>query len=135
MKRATDKYDSEILINAGFKVKPDMMWRLTSELNQPIAILEEYRPNSRLFYAPAFTLSLLLDSVPKFTSYGWFTIRYSHRANAYLVGYVDDEDSFTKVYAMGDLLDAVFYLLLWTLKNPEVVTEGKIYIGADEGDD
>ena len=121
MKRATDKYDSEALIKAGFNVKPDMMWRLTSELGRPVAVLEEYRPDSNLYYAPAFTLSLLLDSVPKFTSYGWFTIRYSQRAEAYLIGYVDDEDAFTKVFAMSDLLDAVAMLLMWTLDNPEVV--------------
>ena len=121
MKRATDKHDSEALIKAGFNVKPDMMWRLTSEIGRPIAVLEEYRPNSNLFYAPAFTLSLLLDQVPKFTAYGWFTLRYSCRAESYLIGYVDDEDAFVKVFASSDLLDAVVMLLMWTLENPEVV--------------
>lgn len=128
MKRATDKHDSEALIKAGFNVKPDMMWRLTSKVGRPITVLEEYRPDSNLYYAPAFTLSLLLDSVPKFTSYGWFAIRYSHRAEAYLIGYVDDEDAFTKVFAMSDLLDAVVMLLRWTLENPEVVTIGEAYL-------
>lgn len=121
MKRATDKHDSEALIKAGFNVKPDMMWRLTSELGRPIAVLEEYRPNLNLFYAPAFTLSLLLDQVPKSTSYGSFTLRYSFRAESYLIGYVDDEDAFVKVFASSDLLDAVVMLLMWTLENPEVV--------------
>ena len=121
MKRATDKHDSEALIKAGLNVKTDMMWRLTSEVGRPIAVLEEYRPNSNLFYAPAFTLSLLLDQVPKFTAYVWFALRYSSRAESYLIGYVDDEDAFVKVFASSDLLDAVVMLLMWTLENPEVV--------------
>ena len=133
MKQATDKYDSEKLIKAGFNVKPDMMWRLTTEIGRPITVLEEYKPNSNLFYAPAFTLSLLLDSVPKFTSYGWLAIRYSHRAEAYLIGYVDDEDAFTKAFAMSDLLDAVVMLLMWILENPEVVAVGEAYLkGGDQ---
>ena len=127
MKRATDKYDSEELIKAGFKVEPDMMWSLTIDKRRPTTFLDDYRPNSILFYAPAFTLSLLLDSVPKATTYGWFAIRYSRRAEAYLIGYVDEEDAFTKVFAMSDLLDAVVMLLMWTLKNPEVVEAGEAF--------
>ncbi len=131
MKQATDRYDSEKLINAGFKVKPDLMWKLKSDLRHPMTVLEEYNPNTRLYVAPAFSLALLLDAVPKFTSYGWFAIKYNLRADAYLVGYVDDEDAFTKVYGLAELIDAVVCLLLWTLENPEVVYKGEEYLGKE----
>ena len=45
---------------------------------------------------------------------------------------MDDEDAFTKVFAMSDLLDAVVMLLRWTLENPEVVTVGEAYMKGGE---
>lgn len=131
MKRATDRFDSEKLINAGFKVKPDLMWNLKSDNRYPMIVLERYNPKTRLYVAPAFSLALLIDAVPKFTTYGWFAIKYNLRADAYLVGYVDDEDNFTKVYGLANLIDAIVYLLLWTLENPEVVKEGEKYLGKE----
>ena len=127
MKRATDKSQYEKLIKAGFDVAPDMMLCYTTRTDKPNPRLEDYcestAKSSRLFICPAWSLSLLIESLPKFTYYGWFAIEWKRRTQTYFVGYQDDEGAFMKAFPQPDLLDAVFYTLLWTLEHPEVVTQ------------
>ena len=132
MRRATDKVEYKKLIDAGFTVKPDVMWNYTMRTDKPNPYLSDYcettEKSSTMFICPAWSLSLLIESVPKFTSYGWFAIKYNLRTKHYLAGYVDDEDAFNQVFGALDLIGAIVDLLLWTLDNPDFVAEGKKYL-------
>lgn len=131
MKQATDKYQYEVLTKAGFKVAPDLMWFYTTLKDRPNPYLQSYCETSarhgNLYICPAWSLSLLIESIPKVTSYGWFAIEWKQRSQTYFVGYQDDEGAFMKAFPQSDLLDAVYYTLLWTLENPEVVHECQEY--------
>ena len=42
MRRATDKVEYKKLIEAGFKVKPDLMWNYTMRTDKPNPYLSDY---------------------------------------------------------------------------------------------
>ena len=132
MRRATDIVEYKNLIEAGFKVKPDMMWNHTLRTDKPDPYLSDYcetvEKTSTMFICRAWSLTLLIESVPKFTACGWFAIKYNLRVKHYLAGYVDDEGVFNQVFGAFDLIGAIVDLLLWTLKNPDIVAEGKKYL-------
>ena len=100
--------------------------------DKPNPYLSDYcettEKSSTMFICPAWSLALLIDSVPKFTAYGWFSIKYNLRIKHYLAGYVDDEGVFNQAFDALDLTGAIVDLLLWTLKNPDIVAEGEKYL-------
>ena len=70
MRRATDEVEYKKLIEAGFKVKPDLMWNFPylADYNETVEM------TSDMFICRAWSLTLLIESVPKFTACGWFAI-------------------------------------------------------------
>lgn len=132
MRRATDIVEYKNLIEAGFKVKPDLMWNHTLRTDKPDPYLSDYcetvEKTSAMFICRAWSLTLLIESVPKFTACGWFAIKYHLRSKSYIAGYVDDEGAFVKSYGSFDLVGAIVDLLLFTLNNSVIVAIGQKYL-------
>ena len=124
MRRATDEVEYKKLIEAGFKVKPDLMWNFPylADYNETVEM------TSGMFICRAWSLTLLIESVPKFTACGWFAINYHLRSKSYIAGYIDDEGAFVRSYGSFDLVGAIVDLLLFTLNNSDIVAIGQKYL-------
>ena len=132
MRRATDIVEYKNLIESGFKVKPDLMWNHTLRTDKPDPYLSDYcetvEKTSTMFICRAWSLTLLIESVPKFTACGWFAIQYHLRSKSYIAGYIDDEGAFVRSYGSFDLVGAIVDLLLFTLNNSDIVAIGQKYL-------
>lgn len=129
MRRATDKVEFKRLVEAGFTVKPDVMWNYTMRTDKPNPYLSDYcettEKSSTMFICPAWSLSLLMESVPKITDLGYFAIIYNPHIKRYYAGYQGEEGIFRIVYGAVDLIGAIVDLLLFTLKLTDMVDIGQ----------